>query len=295
MAESTALLPSLEWVRVFESAARLGSFTAAARELGLTQAAVSQRIRHLEERLGVSLFERQARGVTLSLQGEAWLPHVQQALERLTHSADSLFAAPRTRLSLMASVSLIELWIVPRLAALQVELPRRQLVLSTMHRWPDYAQAEADLDIRFGKGDWPERVSHRLFGEVLAPMATPALLAGVKDWRGLPRIAVAGPRLGWREWDQRVEAGPGPMPVVRLDSLAQALRAAEAGAGVLLGSLPLCRAALQAGRLQCASPETLPMAEGYWLTRRSDRPAGPEFERVLAALRPAEDLADGGR
>ncbi|MDR5901125.1 LysR family transcriptional regulator [Halomonas icarae] len=294
MAESTALLPSLEWVRVFEAAARLGSFTAAARELGLTQAAVSQRIRHLEERLGVSLFERQARGVTLSLQGEAWLPHVQQALERLTHSADSLFAAPRTRLSLMASASLIELWIVPRLAALQAELPRRQLVLATMHRWPDYAQAEADLDIRFGEGDWPERVGHRLFGEVLTPMATPALLAGVDDWRRLPRIAVAGPRLGWREWDQRVEEGPGPMPVLRLDSLTQALRAAEAGAGVLLGSLPLCQAALQAGRLQRASPETLPMTEGYWLTRSGARPAGREVERVLAVLRPVEVITGRG-
>ncbi|WP_458526219.1 LysR substrate-binding domain-containing protein [Onishia taeanensis] len=228
----------------------------------------------MEERLGVSLFERQARGVALSLQGEAWLPHVQQALERFTHSADSLFAAPRTRLSLMATVSLIELWIVPRLAELQAVLPRRQLLLSTMHRWPDYAQAEADLDIRFGEGDWPERDSHRLFGEVLTPMATPALLASVDDWRRLPRIAVAGPRLGWREWDQRVEEGPGSMPVVRLDSLVQAPRAAEAGAGVLLGSLPLCQMALEAGRLRRASPETLPMAEGYWLTWRIAPPIG---------------------
>ncbi|WP_040478593.1 LysR family transcriptional regulator [Halomonas smyrnensis] len=295
MAESTALLPSLEWVRVFEAAARLGSFTAAARELGLTQAAVSQRIRHLEERLGVSLFERQSRGVTLSLQGEAWLPHVQQALERLTHSADSLFAAPRTRLSLMASVSMIELWVVPRLAELQAVLPRRQLILSTMHRWPDYAQAEADLDIRFGEGDWPERVSHRLFGEALTPMATPALLARVDDWRRLPRIAVAGPRLGWREWDQQREERPGPMPVVRLDSMVQALRAAEAGAGVLLGSLPLCQAALEAGRLRRVSPETLPMVEGYWLTRRSAPPIGHELEHVLSALRPAKAVTDRGR
>ena len=285
MAQSTTLLPSLEWVRVFESAARLGSFTAAAGELGLTQAAVSQRIRHLEKRLGVSLFERQARGVALSLQGEAWLPHVQHSLQRLTHSADSLFAAPRTRLSLMASVSLIELWVVPRLAALQAEVPNQQLVLSTMHRWPDYAQAEADLDIRFGEGDWTERTSHYLFGEVLTPMASPALLAGADDWRRLPRIAVAGPRLGWREWDQRVEMGPGSIPMIRLDSLVQALRAAEAGAGVLLGSLALCESALQAGRLRRTSPETLTMTEGYWLTWRSVSFAEHEFERVLAVLR----------
>jgi len=70
--------PPLEWVRVFEAAARLGSFTAAAEELGLTQAAVSQRIRNLELRIGAQLFDRQARGVTLSTQGEAWQPHVQE-------------------------------------------------------------------------------------------------------------------------------------------------------------------------------------------------------------------------
>jgi LysR family transcriptional regulator, glycine cleavage system transcriptional activator len=67
-------LPPLKWIRVFEAAARLGNFTAAAKELGLTQAAVSQRIRNLELRLGAQLFNRRARGVILSLQGEAWLP-----------------------------------------------------------------------------------------------------------------------------------------------------------------------------------------------------------------------------
>lgn len=289
MVESTALLPSLEWVRVFDAAARLGSFTAAARELGLTQAAVSQRIRHLEEHLGVALFERQARGVSLSVQGEAWWPHVQQAIERLAHSADSLFAAPRARLSLMASASLIELWVVPRLAELQARLPRRQLTLATMHRWPDYAQAEADLEIRFGEGEWPGREAHRLFDEALAPMAAPALLAEAGDWRNLPRIAVAGPRLGWREWDQRLASSPGPTPEIRLDSLTQALHAAEAGVGVMLGSLPLCQASLKAGRLRRPCPEVLPMAQGYWLTRRSDRPAGREFGDVLEALRPDMD------
>ena len=67
----------LEWVRVFEAAGRVGSFTAAAQECGLTQAAVSQRIRNLEERIGTNLFSRQARGVTLTVDGEAWLPYVK--------------------------------------------------------------------------------------------------------------------------------------------------------------------------------------------------------------------------
>ena len=104
-----------------EAAARLGSFTTAADELGITQAAVSQRIRNLEQRLGAQLFNRQARGVSLSTQGESWLPHVQGALSQLLHSTANLFEAPRRKVTIAASASIIELWIVPRLSADQLK------------------------------------------------------------------------------------------------------------------------------------------------------------------------------
>ena len=73
-------LPPLEWLRVFDAAARTGNFTAAADELGLTQAAVSQRMRHLEARLGAALFKRLPRGVELTGEGEAYAPHEAEAL-----------------------------------------------------------------------------------------------------------------------------------------------------------------------------------------------------------------------
>ncbi|HET7411970.1 MAG TPA: LysR family transcriptional regulator, partial [Pararhizobium sp.] len=150
MADPRNLLPSLEWVRVFEAAARLGSFTAAAKELGLTQAAVSQRIRNLETRLGVQLFDRQARGISLSTQGEAWLPHVQAALSQLTQSTADLFEAPRRKITIAASASVIELWISPRLAEIARRLPHLQLAFETIQRLPDYSRYEADFEIRFG-------------------------------------------------------------------------------------------------------------------------------------------------
>lgn len=83
-------LPPLEWIRAFEAAARLGSFTAAAEDLGLTQAAVSQRIGHLEKHFGASLFHRRARAISLTVEGEAWLPHVRLALEGLRDSAGAV-------------------------------------------------------------------------------------------------------------------------------------------------------------------------------------------------------------
>ena len=285
MAERPDNLPPLEWVRVFEAAARLGSFTAAGGELGLTQAAVSQRIRNLELRIGAQLFDRQARGVGLSTQGEAWLPHVQAALGQLAHSTTNLFAAPRRKITLAASGSIIELWIVPRLPGIGRALPHLQLSFETIQRLPDYSRSEADLEIRFGDGMWPDMKAARLYAEDLAPVAAPNLLGkSAGDWQSLPRIATSGPRLGWRDWTIAMNAPPPPVPLLRFDTFVQALLAAEAGTGVLLGSLPLCRAALNAGRLVRLERKSLPMKAGYWVVWPVGRPRFPEFETLMNIL-----------
>jgi LysR family glycine cleavage system transcriptional activator len=85
-------MPPLEWIRAFDAAARCGSFTAAATETGLTQSAISQRIGHLEKLLGVALFYRRARSTSLTIEGEAWLPHVRLALNTLKDSSEALGA-----------------------------------------------------------------------------------------------------------------------------------------------------------------------------------------------------------
>jgi len=285
MAERPDNLPPLEWVRVFEAAARLGSFTAAAAELGLTQAAVSQRIRNLEVKIGAQLFDRQARGVSLSTQGEAWLPHVQTALGQLAHSTANLFAAPRRKITIAASGSIIGLWIVPRLPAIGRALPHLQLSFETIQRLPDYSRSEADLEIRFGDGIWPDMKAARLYVEELAPVAAPDLLErSAGDWQGLPRIATSGPRLGWRDWAIATNAPPPSVPMLRFDTFAQALLAAEAGTGVLLGSLPLCRAAIAAGRLVQLERGSLHMETGYWIVWRAASPRFPEFDTLMEIL-----------
>jgi LysR family glycine cleavage system transcriptional activator len=285
MAERPDNLPPLEWVRVFEAAARLGSFTAAGVELGLTQAAVSQRIRNLELRIGAQLFDRRARGVDLSIQGEAWLPHVQAALGQLAHSTSNLFAAPRRKITVAASSSIIELWIVPRLPSIGRALPHLQLSFETIQRLPDYSRTEADLEIRFGDGVWPEMQATRLYVEQLVPVAAPRLLeTSTGGWQSLPRIATSGPRLGWRDWTIANNAQPPPVPMLRFDTFVQALRAAEAGSGVLLGSLPLCQSALEAGRLVRLEGRTLPMETGYWVVSSAARTQFREFETLMNIL-----------
>jgi len=285
MTASRHILPHLEWIRVFEAAARLGSFTAAADELGLTQAAVSQRIRNLELKIGAQLFNRGPRGVTLSTQGEAWLPHVQTALALLMHSAANLFEAPRRKITIAASCSVIELWIVPRLIAIAERLPHVQFAFETIQNLPDYDRIEADFEIRFGEGNWAGRQSRRLFREELAPLASPLLGAlPESDWRTWPRIATSGPRLGWRDWSNAAGLQPMDVPHLRFDTFVQALRAAESGAGVLLASLPLSAGAVATGSLVRLSEETLTMEAGYWITWERAGPDFAERETLIALL-----------
>ncbi len=277
----------LEWVRVFEAAGRSGSFTAAAHEVGLTQAAVSQRIQNLEARIGARLFSRQARGVTLTVQGEAWLPYVSQALQGLQRSAEELFGKPLAKVEISASASVNQLWIVPRLARLDHDVGY-QVSLATMTIEPDYARSDAMLEIRYGNGDWPGLVSARLYREALSPLATPACAASVPHWQELPHIALSGPRPGWQEWTQRTGDAAPPVPHYRFDSFVTALAAARAGLGVVLGSLPLCESLLADGTLVRLAPGTLSLDTGYWLTSREGLLPGRQWEQLVAGLCHAE-------
>ena len=286
MTISQQILPHLEWVRVFESAARLGSFTAAADELGLTQAAVSQRIRNLELRIGTQLFNRGPRGVTLSTQGEAWLPHVQSALALLMHSAANLFEAPRRKITIAASGSVVEFWIVPRLIAIARQLPHVQLAFETIQNLPDYDRIEADFEIRFGEGSWAGRHAERLFREELTPVASPGLAAESDgDWRSWRRIATSGPRLGWRDWSNAAGEPPMEVPHLRFDTFVQALRAAEMGGGVLLTSLPLSVDSIASGKLVRLTERSLTMEAGYWITWERTGPDFAERKALIELLR----------
>ncbi len=280
-------LPPLEWIVSFEAAARLGNFTAAAEELGLTQAAVSQHLRKLESRLNTRFFHRLARGVQLTAEGEAYLPHARTAIETLARATEDLFGGPAVRtVSVACSASFASLVLAPRVREFQRLSPDIRLSVHAVHRPADYDAVQADLDIRLGSGDWPGRWADLLFREVQSPVCAPSLTpgAGGRDLAAYPALAVSGVRAGWSEW-AAVAAEPPPTRIVaRFDSFAPALRAAETGAGVLLGSLRLCRDALAAGRLVRLSDQVLTSASGFWLTGRTDARASSAVGRARAFL-----------
>ncbi|WP_245442353.1 LysR family transcriptional regulator [Mesorhizobium hawassense] len=277
-------MPPLDWLRSFEAAARLSNFTAAATELGLTQAAVSQHIRFLEERLKTRLFARLARGVALSPEGAAYLPHIQSAFATIGNSTNELFE-PRAvqTVSIRVPISFALLVLVPALPDLAKALPRVRLDLVTIHRPTDYDQPGSALDIRFGNGSFPGREADRLTVERLVPVAAPTL-ARDGDWTSLPLLLVAGAREMWAEWFAAAALAGHSRRSHRFDSFVAAMEAAKAGAGALLGSRPLVDAALRDNTLVRLSDFELSSPSGHFLTRpSSSRLSGAEqdFRRWL--------------
>lgn len=273
-------LPHLPWLRSFEAAARRLNFTLAAAELGLTQAAVSQQIKALEEELGASLFRRARRGVELTAEGAAYLPHVQAAFAGLAHTTEELFSGARTtEIRLIAPASFAALWLAPRLAAFTAAVPGVSLTVSTMVAPRDYAEAGADLEIRFGSGQWPGLQAHRLTTEHMTPVCVPPAPTGA--WQEMPLLTVRGAREMWRDWFQMAGERPPARRFHSFDTFVIALEAAKAGAGVLLGSRPLIDAALNRGELVTLSDLELPSPHGHFLAYRAEEVQSPALRASL--------------
>ena len=284
MAESSRL-PPLAWLRTFEACARHLNFTAAGEELGLTQAAVSQHIRNLEAELGAALFTRQRRGVELTAEAGAYLPHIQGVFRALARSTTELFGRRGGQtVDLRCPISFALLWLAPRVPAFAAAFPQIRLALSTVHVPADYADDRDGFDIRFGIGAFEGRDSHRLTWERLVPAAAPALLGGLPDlrhWTRLPLLSVAGGREMWPDWFARAGIGAPGRPALVFDSFVVALEAAKAGAGVVLASRPLADATLAEGLLRSLSDIELAGERGHFVTSPAGRALAPHEQAVL--------------
>ena len=273
--------PPLDWLRAFEAAARHASFTAAASEVGLTQAAVSQHIRKLEQHLGTPLFRRLPRGVELTVDGAASLPHVQAASAVLARSTQDMFQrGRRTPVKLVCPPSFAGLWLAPRLSALIAAHPGLRVNVAVVAKPTDYEAEAGDMEVRFGAGEWQSHESAALLPEALSPVASPALVSRSKDWTKAPLIAVTGPRDGWSQWSASADVALAGALVARFDTLLIALEAARAGAGVLLASLPLAERAIADGGLVQVHPHVLRTGTGHFVARDRAKRRSADAEAV---------------
>jgi LysR family transcriptional regulator, glycine cleavage system transcriptional activator len=271
-------LPPPAWLLTFDEAARHLSFTAAAEALNLSQAAVSKQIKLLELHLGEPLFHRLPRSLKLTRAGEAYVPKVRDAFERLTTGTGEVFG--RTRgdvLTVRAAIGFAANWLAPRLPEFLALHPNIRLRI-TSSIWNETEASAFDLDIRYGDGNWPGLASERLTTEQLFPVCAPAL----RNPRDLPAhrlIHVLGYRDGWAQWLKAAGLPPQTgKPDLQFDTSLMALEMAALGIGIALGRSSMAEAMLANGRLLAPFDLKVPSAEGFHLITSASASRMPEAQ-----------------
>lgn len=289
-------LPPLTAVRAFEAAARHQSFTKAAEELGMTQAAVSYQVKLLEDRLGQALFARQARQVRLTAVGQRLGPAVTEAFEALRAAFDHLAEESETVLAITALHTLAATWLVPRLGAFQLAHPTLAVRLDTADELRDLARDGFDVGIRAGLGDWPGHESHLLLPMNFTVVCSPDFRDRMDLRR--PEDLLRAPLIGptddwWALWFRAAGVADADLSRhtdVQLGHQQFEAAAAAAGHGAALVVPQFFRADLASGRLVRPFDVVVPYARGYWLTY-------PESRRRSAKIRAFRDwmLAEAER
>ncbi len=263
----------LNALRMFDAAARHLNLTRAADELCVTQAAVSQHIRNLEERLGKPLFRRLPRGLALTDEGHALWPAVAESFARIEHSLQQV-AEPRPREVLTVGVvgTFAIGWLIPRLGQFQQQHPYIDLRLLTHNNRVDLAGEGLDAAVRFGDGAWQGTRAELLLRAPLTPMCTPALAQRLRQPAYLEgQTLLRSYRLQeWESWfatlDQSAPLARGAM----FDSSLTLAEAAAQGAGVALLPARMFQHLLQQGRLVRPFEQEVDTG-AYWLTHLRSR------------------------
>lgn len=275
-------LPPLNWLRAFEVSARCLNFTHAAEELFLTQGAVSQQIRQLENHLGVALFKRLPRGLGLSEEGQAYLPVVQDAITRLAVGTNEIFGQHKRRpIKVRGSLAFFVHWLAPKLQAFSQAHPHVDIrYISNI--WVKELDGEDDMEIRWGHGQWPGLVSQRLTWDTLFPVCSPGLMAKSPltvpaDVSNHPLLHVLGYEEGWGYWLNMVGAHSVDFSTgMQFDTLISTLRMAELGQGIALARSSMVDDMLRDGRLVEPFTQRIDASESFYLVRDSGAEQHPD-------------------
>lgn len=296
-------IPSLNWLRVFEAAARTESFARAAAQLNMSPAAVSQQIKALEDRLGAPLFERRAQAVILTDAGRAYLPAVQQAMMTLEAATDAVFGQSRAQGLYVQSVLIFAHGILARgMAEFETRHPSVSLVLSTGNSATDFHRGFSDLKIIFGNPHSFGAESDRILGERLFPVALADVAARVmqpSDLLDHPLIEVSTHRSGWVQFLDETRVRPGKRRMIYADSTVMAMAMAREGRGVALARAPASDASMHgAGLVPCLAGISVAGSEAYHLvydSRAALRPPARRFREWLLDWVQREGWAEQGR
>ncbi len=282
-------LPPLEPCVAFDAAARHLSFTRAAAELNLSQAAVSQQIRNLETFLGVELFVRAHRRVRLSPAGKEFQHTVSGLLKQLASAANDIKTpSNKTRLTIAVDQSVASMWLMPRLAHFQENNPGIAVRLIASDDEADCLHPDVHVAIIHGSGDWPHHQSTRLFDEEIFPVCSPAYLNG-RDTVPLHQLVEESlleqdddhwDWMNWRTWLSHNDMHlPKSYRGFQVNSYPLMIDAARHGQGIALGWRYLVDASIEDGTLVRPCTQTVKTGFGYYLVQQHNAASQPAVSR----------------
>jgi LysR family glycine cleavage system transcriptional activator len=291
-------LPPLNGVRAFQSAAQHLSFSRAGEELHVSQAAISQQVKRLEERLGVQLFQRRHNGLALTEPGRRYFLQVTDALDRLAMATEELVDSSRTEMLTLTTIqSFASLWLVSRAHRFRERYPDISLRVFATDDVVDLRREQIDVAIRHGRGGWPGLHDELILAEdEVFPVCSPRLLAGDRPLRAPADLRFHSlihdnvpPRPGYWRWaDWLAAAGVTGVDASRGAEYSHTplvIQAAIAGEGVALLRAPFARAELASGRLVRPFELSLKSELGFYFVCLPERRKEPTIRALGDWLR----------
>jgi LysR family glycine cleavage system transcriptional activator len=291
------VLPALDLLVGFESAARHLSFTKAGEELFLTQSAVSRQIKELEDQLGVVLFQRRHRALALTEAGHQFYAAAAQALSTMRTATDRLRAqAGKKALSVTTTHSFAALWLIPRLAGFTRDHPGVDVRITAETRVQDLERDGLDLALRHGPASLAGPNAVRLFGEKVFPVCSPKLLKKrpleqPQDLKNHVLLQYDDPdgRHPWLHWKTWLEveriADLKPAGTLSFSGYEQIIPAAIAGHGVALGRSPLVKDLMRSGELVAPFKSSADPARAYFAILSKNAAGRPEVTAFVEWLK----------
>ncbi|MEY8771564.1 transcriptional regulator GcvA [Erwinia sp. ACCC 02193] len=264
-------LPPLNALRVFDAAARHLSFTRAAEELFVTQAAVSHQIKSLEDFLGLKLFRRRNRSLLLTEEGQSYYLDIKEiftALNDATRKLQARSAKGALTVSLLPSFAIQ--WLVPRLSSFNSAYPGIDVRIQAVDREEEKLADDVDVAIFYGRGNWPGLRVEKLYAEYLLPVCSPLLLTGdnpLKTAADLTRFTLLhdASRRDWQAYTRQLGVNINVQHGPIFSHSAMVLQAAIHGQGVALANNVMAQTEIEAGRLACPFNDVLVSKNAFYL------------------------------
>lgn len=271
-------IPPLKALKVFEAAARQLSFTRAAEEIFVTQAAVSHQIKSLEDFLGIKLFMRKNRSLLLTEEGQSYYLDIKDIFNSLQDATEKLLArGAKGAITVSLQPSFAIQWLVPRLNAFNILHPEIDVRIKAVDQPDNSLTEDVDVAIYYGRGRWPNIHADKLHKEYLIPVCSPELFDGDKPLLKVEDLTAHTllhdtSRRDWKRWFKEVgvkgiNVNHGPI----FSHSAMVVQAAAYGQGVALAHNVLAKPEIDSGRLICPFEEVLVSKNSYYIVCRQNQ------------------------